>query len=301
MISDGKVDHTSNLYQHKSTAEFTSDLDYLLSRYEPVGLSELMESINDGGVMRRPSFHLTFDDGFREMYDVAAPILQAKGIPATFFVNSAYTDNRAMCHEQKASIIVESVKAGLPANVGKAIKVALDKASVRIDDLVSDILAIRYPDRRLLDEIATIMGIDFEEFLAKQKPYLDSSQISDLIANGFTIGSHSLDHPEYGDISSEEQVYQTIESTRWVRETFGLDYGAFAFPYSDQNIGNEFFPGIRSSGLVDISFGTGGMIKGRLSRHLDRFSLEKPFLPAHKVINIQYAKQFHGGLKRSSK
>jgi len=297
MISDEKVDHTFNLYQHKSANEFIKDLDYLLDHYEPVGLSDIFEAKNEGWVMSKPSFHLTFDDGFREMSDVVAPILRRKGVPATFFVNRAFTDNKSMCHEQKASIIAEKAKTELPVYVRDSIIALMKKSNMNVKDILSAITAISFSDRHLLDDIANIMEVDFDEYLKTQKPYLDSHQIRGLIKMDFTIGSHSIDHPLYGEISFDEQVHQTIESTRWVRETFGLDYGAFAFPYTGRYVNEKFFSDIRSSGLVDISFGTDGMVNENLSFHLERFSMEKPLLPAKKIINIQYAKQLYSGYR----
>ena len=296
MISDEKVDHTFNLYQHKNTNEFIDDLDHLLNRYEPVGLHDLFKAINDGGVMSKPSFHLTFDDGFREMSDVVAPILMEKGVPATFFVNRAFTDNKSMCHEQKASILAERAKIELPVHVRESITVLMKRNNMTVEDIPSAITTLPFSERYLLEEIADLMEFDFDEYLATRKPYLESSQIRSLINSDFTIGSHSIDHPMYGEISLEEQVRQTVESTRWVRETYGLDYGAFAFPYTDRHANAEFFSEIRSSGLVDISFGTGGMINGNLSFNLKRFSMEKPFLPARKIIQIHYAKKLYSGL-----
>jgi peptidoglycan/xylan/chitin deacetylase (PgdA/CDA1 family) len=298
MISDEKVDHTINLYQHKSTNEFISDLDYLLNHYEPVGLKDLIETINSGGVMPKPSFHLTFDDGFREMSDVVAPILREKGVPATFFINRAFTDNKAMCHEQKRSILLEKTKSGLNPYVRKSVVDMFEQINIKVDNLESGILALSFSDRHLLDMIADYLDVDFDEYLAVNKPYLEASQVRNLIENGFSIGSHSIDHPVYGEISYDEQVSQTIESTKWVRETYGLDYGAFAFPYTDRYVNEEYFSEIRSSGLVDVSFGTGGMINGNLSFNLKRFSMEKPLLPAEKIIQIHYAKKLSNGLTK---
>ena len=48
-------------------------------------------------VLRTPSL-LTFDDGLSECYQVVAPILKEKGIPATFFLCSAFVDNHELAY-----------------------------------------------------------------------------------------------------------------------------------------------------------------------------------------------------------
>jgi len=46
---------------------------------------------------------------------------------------------------------------------------------------------------------------------------------------------------------------------------------------------------------VDISFGTDGMINGQISRHLQRFSLEKPVLPAKRIVAMEVARKLWRG------
>jgi hypothetical protein len=87
-----------------------------------------------------------------------------------------------------------------------------------------------------------------------------------------------------------DQVYQTEESTRFVKERFSLNYGAFAFPYGDRRVSGKFFIQIYSSGLIDISFGTSGMMKDTFPSHIQRFSLEKPLMPARNIVALQFAR-----------
>jgi len=80
---------------------------------------------------------------------------------------------------------------------------------------------------------------------------------------------------------------------RQIRERFGLDYGAFAFPHNDAGVSQEFFKRVQESSLIDITFGTGGMSDGGLRSHRQRISLEKPLLPARNLIAWQYARKLY--------
>lgn len=297
MVSDIKVPHVSNLYPFKNTRRFTEDLDYLLKYFNPIGLGDLISAAKKEGGFTRRCFHLTFDDGFRELHDIVAPILINKGIPATFFVNSAFIDNKSLCYQHKASVLADRVKDNISEVTLRSLKELMKLNAMDSTDMPSAILSIMYHKREMLDKLAECMGIDLEDYLKNRKPYLDSSQIHYLIGKGFTVGSHSIDHPMYSNIGFDEKVRQTVESTRWVREKYKLDYGAFAFPHTDRNVERRFFLEILATGLVDISFGTGGMINEHLSMHLQRFSMEKPVLPAERIIAMQYARK---ALKRGS-
>ena len=67
-------------------------LEYLRQRFPIVPLAEVVNHIREGRAGRQPSIALTFDDGLRNNYTVAYPILKTLGTPATFFVCPGLVD-----------------------------------------------------------------------------------------------------------------------------------------------------------------------------------------------------------------
>jgi peptidoglycan/xylan/chitin deacetylase (PgdA/CDA1 family) len=254
-------------------------------------LNNLLDSIKNGNLLPKHAFLLTFDDGFREINDIVAPILQKKGIPATFFINTAFIDNKELCYQHKASILIEHIKRINSYSFEKKIKEIFKKNNISFANISDCILLIKYQQKKVIDEIAKLLDIDFNDYLIKNKPYLTTYQIKKLIKSGFTIGAHSIDHPLYYMLSLKDQIYQTIESIKEIRNKFGLGYGAFAFPHTDEKISKSFFLKINNTGLVDVTFGTGGIKKDSLLFHYQRFSLEKPLIPAKKIIALQFARK----------
>ena len=61
-------------------------LDWIGQRYQFVSLDELGEELGRGRASGRPLAAVTFDDGYRDVYDEAFPVLVKKGIPAAVFV-----------------------------------------------------------------------------------------------------------------------------------------------------------------------------------------------------------------------
>lgn len=301
MISDSHVSHTKYLYAHKNVAQFASDVDFFTTHFNPIQLTDLLSFIETGRTLPPQTLLLTFDDGFREMHDVVAPILLQKGIPAVFFINSSFTDNHDLCYQHKASLLVEHLhQKNLSIATKQQIQKTLPLNDIMLSDLPSAILSIKYNNRDLVDHIANILEIDFNDYLLRNRPYLTSEQVAGLVCDGFAIGAHSIDHPLYTDIEPDEQVRQTIESVAFVRGAFRLDYGAFAFPHSDHGVSRAYFSQIRESGLVDISFGTSGMIEDCVPNHFQRFSLEKPLLPAKDIFALHFAKRLWRNVKRSN-
>jgi peptidoglycan/xylan/chitin deacetylase (PgdA/CDA1 family) len=74
----------------KPVEEFRRDLIYLSRKYECITLSELCRRLREGKPLKRRMAVVTFDDGYRDNYTVAMPILQEIGIRATFFVSTGF-------------------------------------------------------------------------------------------------------------------------------------------------------------------------------------------------------------------
>ncbi len=297
VVSDEDVPHVSHLYKYKSISQFTADLEFLLEYYTPRGLLDVIKMIRSDHLDSN-SLLITFDDGFREIYDVIAPILLSKGIPATFFLSGAFIDNQDLCYEQKASLLIEKLKNGTSPIAEKMVAEILKKMGLsNYSQLPDGILQIEYSQRKILDTIGDVLQIDFNQYLYEKRPYLTSAQVMELIGNGFTIGAHSVDHPYYSELSLEDQLTQTLASVQQIRDKFNLDYGAFAFPHNDTGVTQDFFKRINESRLVDITFGTGGMLDGRLNSHRQRISLENPLLSAKEILSWQYLRRVYRNSK----
>jgi peptidoglycan/xylan/chitin deacetylase (PgdA/CDA1 family) len=86
----------------KPAAEFRRDLIYLRRKYECITLSELCQRLRRGTPLRRRTAVVTFDDGYRDNYTVAMPVLQEVGVPATFFVSTGFIGaERGFPHDEE--------------------------------------------------------------------------------------------------------------------------------------------------------------------------------------------------------
>ncbi len=72
------------------TPIFEQMLAMLRAEYRVVGLQTIVKSITEGLTIQPRTVAITFDDGYRDNYDVAAPLLRKYELPATFFLTSGY-------------------------------------------------------------------------------------------------------------------------------------------------------------------------------------------------------------------
>ena len=109
-VAEQPLPHIKHLYRMKTVAEFNKDLDFLLKYFEPIDVETLYHFHTNKIVPEKPVFHLSLDDGLKEIYETVAPILLKKGVPATFFVNSKFADNKALFYRYHTSLAIENLK-----------------------------------------------------------------------------------------------------------------------------------------------------------------------------------------------
>ena len=290
-VSDREMPHLSELYRVRSTREFERDLDGLLRRFAPVSAMQVHEAITSGRNFTKPSLLMSFDDGFSESAGIIAPILKRRGVPAIFFLNPAFLDNRQLFYRCKCSLLAgrlrsmkdpkglcELVSSRIPGKIGSA------------RDLYRYLLALSHDDEALIDDLATLFEVDFQGYLKVRKPYLSTGQVRDLLSDGFEVGAHSLDHPEYSTLSNDEQMHQTVKSMDFICSTFGVPYRYFAFPFTDSGVGDHFFNRLYTlpERTPHLTFGTAGLKKDVFPRHLQRIPAEETVLPAMFRIRGEY-------------
>lgn len=280
VVSDDYLPHIKNLYAYKNRKQFTDDLDWLLARFQPVHPDEARDHVLNGRQLTGRKFLLSFDDGFREVAEVVAPILLQKGVPALFFINPAFLDNRLLFYRCKLSLVLEQIKKepALASMLRTFLKIDT-KAAIR-----PALLRIGYAQQHLADELGQRAGIDFPKYLARHQPFLTTGQLTDLIRQGFVIGGHSIDHPNYAEISLEAQLDQTLGSIGQLEKITGRPILDFAFPHQDVSVRQAFFDEVQRRRPGTLYFGTGN---GRIEKHnpvLHRFNAEDPSLPAAGLV-----------------
>jgi peptidoglycan/xylan/chitin deacetylase (PgdA/CDA1 family) len=286
LVSDEKVPHIQSLYAFKNSRQFEEDLDFLLTNFEPLTLTELISRVKEKKHVKKKGFLITFDDGLRQMYEVAVPILLKKGVPAAMFINPAFIDNQEIFYDLKKGLMLDKIsRSGIQLPSLRQFEEIFGGKINSSAHLEEKIRSINYLNRGITDSLGKLLEIDFQVFANRERPFITTAEVWDLIKKGFHIGSHSLDHPLYSLLPEKEQIRQTVESADWVARKFNLSYKAFAFPHSDRGVKNSFFEKLLDNNEAKLDLILGNS-RGMLENHPDvchRFIGENPDLSAEKM------------------
>ncbi|MBN2662723.1 MAG: polysaccharide deacetylase family protein [Bacteroidales bacterium] len=279
-VTDSFPSHLIHLYPIKKRKDFLKDLEFFLKYYTPISVDDFIEKR-----IKRNSVLLTFDDGLVEIFDVIAPILKQKGIPAVFFVNSAFVDNKNLFYRYKVSIIIDEILKDLEKN--ELIEAFLKKLNVFNGNTLDSLLEINFLNCHILDEVYQLIGGSFYKYLQQNPVYLSSEQISKLKNQGFCIGAHSVNHPRFKNISFENQLKQTLDSVKFVHDNFNPRYNLFAFPFSDDGVSKLFFEKLFSASDIRYTFGTAGIKNDVVHKNIQRIPMENG-KSAKQTLKYQY-------------
>lgn len=293
-ISDRRLPHLARLYPLRSVAEFESDLDYLLDRFEPVSMGDFLEG-RFGAKWDRTPMVLSFDDGLIQCYEYVLPVLERKGVPAVFFLNNAFIDNREMFYRFKVSLLLER----FPHATHGQRKKASEILKCELAETEQRLKAISYIEREFTEQIADAWEYSFKEYMRLNPVYMSSIQIRKIIDRGHEIGSHGIDHPLFSVLKKETTLNHVQRSVKDLQQKYRINYKYFAFPFTDFGVEDHTIEQLFNQKIIDAGFGTAGLKEDRWPSYFQRIPMEMLGLDARKTlqgeINRHRARKLMGG------
>lgn len=280
-VSKWHLPHVRHLYRYRKISEFESDLDEMMKRFVPVSLSDYLKDPGRKHGERR--MILSFDDGLEECHQFIAPVLKRKGIPAVFFLNNQFIDNRGLFYRYKASLLIDHIK-----NECKAREKAVEFLVIPEDQLEPALKLVGYRQQALLDGLARELDYDFTGYLKETPVYLDSKQVLDLVEWGFELGGHSPDHADFSLMEGKEVINQVKESLLDLRQRFRVSTRYFSFPFTSSGVSKETIQTLLDDGIAHAILGTAGLKRTWDPRFIQRIPMEDFQMPAGPALKTEF-------------
>jgi peptidoglycan/xylan/chitin deacetylase (PgdA/CDA1 family) len=271
LVSNKRNPLVENLYSYKDIGNFRKDLDVLVKKYTILDYEDI--KANKSGLV------LSFDDGFSECYNIIYPLLKEYSIPAFFFINNDFLDNKNMFYRAKISLLISKL-AYLSPLIQRQIAYILE---CKVTKIKENLLAILEEDKHKLDNLMTTAELDIERYLEKETPYLSSEQVKEMINAGYYFGGHTHNHHRLKNLPNHEQEKRIVDSALDIQKRFNLPYSICSLPHNDQGISNKVFASVSSQ--IDYLFGGYGLNHQRQYNYLQRISNEHSPLRIDKFIN----------------
>lgn len=278
-VSDQPLPHIKQLYSLRSINQFESDLDYLLKHFEPVSMRDFLNR-GTGGPVQKPRMVLSFDDGLIQCYEEIMPLLLKKGVPALFFLNNAYIDNRDLFFRYGVSLLLEQ----LSGRSDEEKKQAAGILHCPVSKLRKRLLSLSYEEREMTGQLAVLWDYSFGDYMNRTPVYLSSQHIHKMKAEGFEFGSHGVDHPLFSMLTATAAIDQVRYSIKDLQERFGVDHRYFAFPFTDDGVADDTINHLFEERIIEAAFGAAGLKEDCWPAYFQRVPMEGMGLDARRVL-----------------
>ena len=211
---------------------FEKHMKYLSDYYNIMPLEEIINRMKCNDIPD-DVVAITFDDGYKDVYLNAYPILKKFSIPATIFLPTSCIDTgEVLWHDRVFSAFRETQRSSLP-------KYGIYEKTYPLETIEEKLRAQQDVLRflRSLDTHDRLKWIDClitKLFLKDKENYsqlmLSWDDIKIMHTNGISFGSHTVTHPIMSKISSEQVMWEICESKKIIESHLGSPVSTFAYP-----------------------------------------------------------------------
>ena len=186
-----------------NSGEFRREMEFVARNFDVVTFKNIAE--NGVESYRRPLV-ITFDDGYKDNYDVVLPILKEMGIPAVFFVTTDYINGNEIPWWDEIYLY-----GGKEIYSLHKIKSASDKERLQ-----------------MLEELRNTTSGYYQQ---NDRLMMNWDEVRKLADAGMEIGSHTVSHPILRNIRDIKKVkFEIVESKKIIEKNIGRNVISFSYP-----------------------------------------------------------------------
>jgi len=219
--------------------------------YNPLSYPEFEEHLTKRRPFPRRSCLLTFDDGWRDNFEHAWPILKKYNLPATVFLPTSFIGTRRRFWQDELYAAFQALRE--KRKRGRFFLEAHELSGIVYDLLEDPYDRVHHYTREAIDCLKgmdvesaarlfdSIIRNDFGDNRPSSAPraFLSQEEVAEMAAGGISFGSHSVNHRILPGLAEKElrlEVAQSREDVTALTGTaFTIDYGTVD-PASDRYV-----------------------------------------------------------------
>jgi peptidoglycan/xylan/chitin deacetylase (PgdA/CDA1 family) len=230
-VADGSRSYFERNLFTATPDDFDAQVAFVARHCDVIGPGEIEEARRSG-----PGRYVmfTFDDGYRDHFDAAFPILSSHGVTATFFTVSGFLDRpRLPWWDQIAWMVRSSRRRAIPAGEWLTAPLAFDEPER--EEAVSTLLAryrvlAREQAEPFLDFLADATGSGRPDESHAADLWMSWDMVRELSSSGMSIGGHTVNHPHLTLLPEGEQRAEISGCADRLRAELGDGMSVFSYP-----------------------------------------------------------------------
>jgi peptidoglycan/xylan/chitin deacetylase (PgdA/CDA1 family) len=244
-----RVFNSNNISDDNITCPFIQQtmfklfLCHALSKFKFIPLNELVGGIRTGKIPKRCAA-VTFDDGWKDNFDYAFPVLKELKIPATIFLVSSWIGTHKAPWSMNFNYLVKKIEENgnisglIDLLKNNGLKINRSKWSDRRKIVygLNDQLK-KWPLDRIhyfLDQITNRFEIEAKSFNLNRK-FLTWEEVLKMKNNQIEFGSHSQNHAILTNESGGRAFEEIKKSKEEIEVKTGIKIVSFSYPNGNYN------------------------------------------------------------------
>lgn len=215
-----------------TAATFERQLQVIRRYFQPMTLATLAQAIQHTGSAPANAVVITVDDGYRDFYEVAYPLLKHYAVPATFFVTTGFVNQDLWLWPDQVLWLLRN------RTISKGALVVGEKSF----DLTEPVKTLWWP---LVLHLLTVENhirlsaiVELEQLSAISLPLqvpeefaaVNWEQLREMQQQGIEIGGHTRSHPSLGHMPLLEAKQEIETSFNDLRSQLGIQPRTFCYP-----------------------------------------------------------------------
>ena len=221
-------------YNAVSIDNFELQMQCLAANYNVITLDDLVIHSRHGQPLPENSAVITFDDGFRDNYTNAFPILKKHGLKATIYVCSGTVGNGKRLWFDRVSLLLNSTKVKsfrFPKVDGEEFDMTGDHFSIhyRVHEIIKD-YSPDQADEAISDLAESLEVNESICMLSKGSGMLSWDELREMQEYGIIIGAHTVSHPILSHLDDKTLEYEMLECQRVLQTNLCRPVQHFSYP-----------------------------------------------------------------------
>lgn len=208
---------------------FRKICDWLATWFTVLPLDQALRQQADGCLPAR-ALSITFDDGYADNAEVALPILQQHGLPATFFVATGFLNGGRMFNDTVIECVRSTSCEELDLDgfaLGRREVRSLSQRRSVIDDLLPKLKHLQLKERQTA--LASLLERAKQPSLPADL-MMRSAQVQALHGAGMEIGGHTVNHPILHVLCDADAEWEIAQGRQQLESLVQAPVACFAYP-----------------------------------------------------------------------
>lgn len=198
-------------------SELEAQLIWLKDYTRVLSLEDYLELACRAEPPSAPCSLVTFDDGYRDNYELALPVIRRIGIPATFFIPTQLISERRLGWWDLIAYLVKKSEHAEITVGGRRLQISgrTDATIAKLQDRMK-----RRPSREtssLVDELARSTGVDLPSPEEQDAQLMTWRQLRETADESIAMGAHGHSHRVFSTLDDNE-LREELESSKEILE-----------------------------------------------------------------------------------